>query len=139
MGQIRDALMNILNGKKYTLPKIFVAKKLYSIIIEKNVEAAVHFYNSLKIKNDTNYDLSESELNLLGYQFLSENKINSAITVLKLNVEAYPGSSNVYESLGEAYMKNNDKESAVRNFSKSLKIDPLNQDARNILTKLNVK
>ena len=37
MGQIRDALINILNGKKYTLPKISVAKKLYSIIIEKNV------------------------------------------------------------------------------------------------------
>jgi hypothetical protein len=40
--------------------------------------------------------------------------------IFKLNVEAFPQSSDVYDSLGEAYMINGDKELAVKNYEKSL-------------------
>jgi len=35
---------------------------------------------------------------------LEVDKIKEAIEIFKLNVEEYPESGNVYDSLGEAYM-----------------------------------
>jgi tetratricopeptide (TPR) repeat protein len=75
------------------------------------------------------YDFSEQELNLLGYKLWSINKIDEAIEIFKLNVVAYPSSSNAYESLGEAYLNKGDKNQAEVNFKESLKLDPTNQDA----------
>jgi len=37
--------------------------------------------------------------------------------------------SNVYDSLGEAYMKSGDKEKAVINYEKSLDVNPENNNA----------
>ena len=48
----------------------------------------------------------------------------------------YPGSANAYDSLGEAYMANGDKQLAVVNYRKSLELDPHNQNAVNMLKKL---
>ena len=52
-----------------------------------------------------------------------------AIEIFKLNVEAYPQSSNVYDSLGEAYMVKGDGEQAIMNYEISLKLDPNNSNA----------
>ena len=46
-----------------------------------------------------------------------------------MNVEAYSESSNVYDSLGEAYMLNGDKALAIENYEKSLKLNPNNNNA----------
>jgi len=43
-----------------------------------------------------------------------QEKVKEAIEVFKLNVEAYPESFNVYDSLGEAYMVNGDKDLAIQ-------------------------
>jgi len=67
---------------------------------------------------------------------LQENKLADAIAILKLNVELYPKSSNTYDSLGEAYMKNGDKALAISNYAKSLELDPKNKNAANMLEKL---
>jgi len=48
----------------------------------------------------------------------------------------YPQSSNVYDSLGEAYLANGDKDLAAINYKKSLELDPHNQNAASILKKL---
>jgi len=44
-------------------------------------------------------------------------------------VEAYPESSNVYDSLGEAFMLNGEKAPAIENYEKSLKLNPNNANA----------
>ncbi len=36
-------------------------------------------------------------------------KLDQALLVLKLNVEAYPSSANTWDSLGEVYMDRGDK------------------------------
>ena len=53
-----------------------------------------------------------------------------------MNVKLYPKSSNVYDSLGEAYMKNGDKELAIENYKKSLELAPNNENAKQMLIKL---
>jgi predicted Zn-dependent protease len=73
----------------------------------------------------------------LGYQLIGTKKFNEAIRILQLNVEAYPQSSNVYDSLGEAYMDDGDKPQAIANYEKSLQLNPKNGNAVVILQKLN--
>lgn len=44
-------------------------------------------------------------VNRLGYQFVGTNNLEDAVRVFKRNVELYPQSANVYDSLGEIYEK----------------------------------
>ncbi len=73
---------------------------------------------------------------LLGYRLLGMKKVKEAIEIFKLNVEAYPQSANVYDSLGEAYMINGDKKLAIRNYQRVVKLNPQNNNAVEILKKL---
>jgi cytochrome c-type biogenesis protein CcmH/NrfG len=57
---------------------------------------------------------------------------------IKLNVQEYPRSFNAYDSLAEAYMKNNQNELAIANFKESLQLNPENENARKMLEKLGV-
>jgi predicted transcriptional regulator YdeE len=59
-----------------------------------------------------------------------------SIVVFKKNVEEYPLSGNVYDSLGEAYAKTGQKDLAIQNYEKSLQLDPKNQNAVERLKKL---
>lgn len=86
-----------------------------------------------------NYTLDESQVNTFGYQLLGKNLITEAIEVFKTNVEKYPNSSNVYDSLGEAYMNAGNKELAIENYEKSVKLNPKNTNGIEALKKLKVK
>lgn len=81
-------------------------------------------------------DYYETLLNDIGYWFLKRERLDAAITVFRLNVEAFPNSWTVYDSLGEAYMKSGNKDLAIQNYKKSLKLNPDNTNAVKILEKL---
>ena len=88
--------------------------------------------------NRGSYKVSEVEwdINNAGYILLGQNKLKEAIEVLKMNVKLYPESSNVYDSLGEAYMKDGNKELAIKNYEKSLELDPKNDNAKKMIEEL---
>ena len=77
-------------------------------------------------KADKAYNLNEQEINALGYELLQAKKLPQAITVLTLNVEAFPASYNVYDSRGEAYMAAGDKAAAIQDYRKSVELNPGN-------------
>src|SRR5262245_13946395 len=106
-----------------------VAKALYQIITTEGIESAAGKYRDLKKNQPGAYDFQERELNELGYNLLGQKKIKEAIKVFQLNVEAYHESSNVYDSLGEAFMINGEKAPAIENYEKSLKFNPNNANA----------
>jgi tetratricopeptide (TPR) repeat protein len=78
----------------------------------------------------------EAKLNLQGYVFLREERYADAIEIFKLNVDLFPQSSNVYDSLGEGYMLSGDVDSAIANYEKSLELNPDNLNAVAMLEKL---
>ena len=78
----------------------------------------------------------EGLLNMMGYVMLNDGKTDVAIKLFQKNVEAYPESSNVYDSLGEAYAAAGKKELAIANYEKSLQLDPKNTNAAEQLNKL---
>jgi CubicO group peptidase (beta-lactamase class C family) len=106
-----------------------IAKTLYQIITAEGIDSAAGKYRDLKKNQPDAYDFQERELNGLGYNLLGQKKIKEAIKVFQLNVEAYPESSNVYDSLGEAFMLNGDKAPAIENYEISQKLNPNNANA----------
>lgn len=83
--------------------------------------------------------ISEGKMNQVGYYFLRKKQHQDAIRLFKLNVEGFPESANVYDSLGEAYMESGDTESAIINYEKSLELNPENDNAKEYLKKLKEK
>src|SRR6266404_3229417 len=136
MGAVGNALIGVLYDQPYTLPKLSVAELIYQTYRRSGIRAAVRQYQFLKRRNDSAYDLSESELNELGYQLMAKNKMPEALAILKLNAEALPTSGNVYDGLGEAYMKSGNRELAIENYKESLKMNPGNSNAADMLKKL---
>ena len=80
----------------------------------------------------------EQTLNQIGYLLLNQEKLDEAIQIFTRNVKAYPTSSNVYDSLGEALMKKGDNPAAIKNYKKSLEINPGNENGKEMLKKMGV-
>jgi uncharacterized membrane protein len=114
-----------------------IAETLSSTIASNGVDEAAKQYHDLKVAATGPYNFDEGELNNLGYELIRANKFKEAIRIFQLNVEAYPQSSNVYDSLGEAYMNDGDKRRAIANYQKSLELNPKNGNAVLMLQKLN--
>jgi hypothetical protein len=114
-----------------------IAETLSATITSRGIDAAAKQYHDLKAAEPSTYNFDEAELNNLGYELIRANKLKAAIRVLQLNVEAYPQSANVYDSLGEAYMDDGNKALAIVNYQKSLQLNPKNRGALVMLQKLN--
>jgi CubicO group peptidase (beta-lactamase class C family) len=100
---------------------------------------AVEGYRAIWKKSPKDPSVAESRLNARSYELLSEKKIAEAIQLLKLNVELNPDSWNAYDSLGEAYMKNGEKGLAIKNYEKSLALNPKNAAGAKKLEELKKK
>lgn len=78
---------------------------------------------------------AEGVMNNLGYQLLGEKKVAEAIAVFQRNVELYPASANVYDSLGDGYEADDKLDLATRKVQKAIevgtKIDDPNLGAYN--------
>jgi CubicO group peptidase (beta-lactamase class C family) len=108
----------------------------FELLTAGKVNEAVEAYKKIKREQPDNNAVSEDRLNLLGYGLLQQKKVAEAIAVFKVNVELYPQSWNAYDSLGEAYMVNGEKEMAITNYKKSLELNPKNQNGIAMLKKL---
>ncbi len=75
-------------------------------------------------------------LNKIGYTFLQEKLVDNAITVFQENVKLFPNEANSWDSLGEAYFINRDKENALKSYTKALDLDPNSESAKAMILKL---
>jgi CubicO group peptidase (beta-lactamase class C family) len=127
------------NYKFSDQPGVEAAHMLVLVAKVKNVQAALQRYAELKKTPSAEYAIAEQTLNTVGYVLLYSGHEQEAITVFQRNVGDYPQSGNVYDSLGEAYMKVGQKELAIQNYEKSLQLDPKNMNAEEMLKKLREK
>ena len=123
-------LINVFKAKKS------IVDTLMTITMDEGVDKAIETYEELKYDYEDVYDFKEAQLNILGYELLQAGKNKEAIKIFKLNVEQFPKAFNVYDSLGEAYMISGDKKLAIKNYEKSLKLNPDNDNAKKMLESL---
>jgi uncharacterized protein len=74
-----------------------------------------------KLSERLNYAVlpPEALMNQVGYQLMGQGNMEEAVAAFKLNVERYPGSANVYDSLGEAYERGGKLDLALPNYEKA--------------------
>ncbi|MFN8254955.1 MAG: serine hydrolase [Bacteroidales bacterium] len=137
LNEMSNSIAAILYNKPYDLPKKSLAFSLMDIIQKNGLESGLEWFK--KNKDAKDYSMIESEMNTAGYQLLQAGKVKEAIEVFKLNVEKFPESGNVYDSLGEAYLADGNTEMAIKYYKKSVEIDPKNTNAIKILQKLEGK
>ncbi len=134
---INTAIQAILDGKPYTQPKKSMAKDYQAAFDTLSGEKIIAFYKELKVKHEQEYGFDdESTLNEIGYSLLGSNRTNDAIIVFEYNTQLFPASGNVYDSLGEAYYKQGDKQKALINYKRSFQLDPTNTNAKNFIAEL---
>jgi uncharacterized membrane protein len=114
-----------------------IAETLSATIASSGIDRAARQYHEAKVSAPTTYNFDEDELNALGYQLIQAHKVEQAIRIFQLNVEAYPRSGNTYDSLAEAYMDNGNKQQAIANYQRSIELNPGNRNAVKMLKKLN--
>jgi tetratricopeptide (TPR) repeat protein len=113
--------------------------EFFSILDSQGVDAAVQYFNVTHRFEPNTILFREQELNLLGYRFLQDGKTKDAIKLFKLNTIAFPNSGNVFDSLGEAYLKDGQNDLAIRNYERSVELDPDNENAKTVLKGLKEK
>ncbi|MFS4446454.1 amidohydrolase family protein [Maribacter sp. 2307UL18-2] len=103
-------------------------------MLEEGIPKAKEYVET--IKTDEKYVIDENEINSVGYLLLRLDKPLEAIAFFELNVKLFPESWNVYDSLGEGYMSVGQKKSAIKNYRKSIALNPENNYGKAQLKKL---
>jgi tetratricopeptide (TPR) repeat protein len=111
------------------------AAVLEEVIRSRGIEAAVKKLHAMKSEPDK-YLINESQLNSLGYKLMGEEKLDEALAIFKCNVELFPESFNVWDSLGEAYMNAGDRKRAIEHYKQSLKLNPQNNNATEMIERI---
>jgi tetratricopeptide (TPR) repeat protein len=75
-------------------------------------------------KDPTAKLFDEALVNQFGYEHLQVGDIKTATEIFKLNVMAFPNSPNAYDSLGDAYLADGEKQLAIDSARKTLELLP---------------
>jgi tetratricopeptide (TPR) repeat protein len=145
--------MEFFSGKDPALEAIF-ANKVKAVAMVLREEGPKEALNFLK---EINYDWGvhtnewsimpftfpispkysgEQVVNGLGYQFMSQNKMEEARAAFELNITLFPNSFNAWDSYAEYFMRLGDNPNAIKYYKKSLKLNPYNQSAVEKLKRL---
>ena len=113
-----------------------IAERMARELSKGSIPEALRRYREYMADPRHAYANEEMELNALGYRLLGAGRHDQALAVLELNASEHPQSANVYDSLGEAYLKAGQPDHAARNYRKLLELDPSNANAKNVLEQL---
>ncbi len=100
------------------------------LIEEHGVETSLNKMRKMHARGGNDYYFLEAEFNAMGYRYATQEKYDEAIAVFTLNTEMYPDSWNVWDSLGEAQLKNGQTDLALANYEKSLKLNPESESGK---------
>lgn len=96
-------------------------------------EAVVEVYEKYKADPAHRYVGTERTINRAGYYLLGHDMAEEAVRLFELNVEAYPESWNVYDSLAEGLMKAGRFGAAIESYENSLRLNPENANAARMI------
>ncbi len=135
-------------------PKETLERDIHKIIIDKkynpNYVAANYMDYLLSSKSIDSLKLDETalvprlaefvkgsrELNTYGYSLLRSNELEKALYIFDLNTKIFPYKYNVYDSLGEAYLKLENYTEALKNYYKVLSLKPDDKNAAEVIEKI---
>lgn len=88
------------------------------------VDPALVWLDSLVWNPSPAMQVTEAEVNRLGYGLLQEEQLREAAAVFRWNLDAHPWSANAHDSLADAYLELGKEQEAKRLLCRALRIDP---------------
>lgn len=134
LNAITTAVMGILNDTTYDFPKKPLAKFMSEVIAKEGVQKGIQFFKEHQDESD--YHVSENELIVAGYRLLHAGNAADAAEVFKLSTEVFPDRDNPYDSYAEGLLALGDTINSIKNYKKSLELNPNNNNAIEMLNKL---
>ncbi len=148
--------VDFFSGRDPALDAIFAnkAKAVEMVLHEEGPKAALNFFNEINLDwgAHTNewgiapftYPIStkyngEGKVNDLGFRFMDQNEMEEARAAFELNLTLFPHSFNAWSSYAEYFMKTGDQTTAKKFLRKSLELNPFNQNAVEMLRRLQDK
>ena len=132
----------VLRSHYFGLRKVFAEWQLprdpATGAIAGGLPAVEGHYKKLSQKYGFTVPIPEPLINQLGYQLLGAGKTEEAIAAFKANVERYPASANVYDSLAEAYERSGRLELAKPNYEKAYALGKESSDPNLAIYKTNM-
>ena len=124
-------------GEKFYFKKIAQEEKT-ALEYFKNKEYTNALNAYIKIQQNDSLDpvIDLYRLNRMAKKYMSANKIAEAKELFLINIALYPQKSLVYNSMGDAFKKENDTVKAIEYYKKSLVINPENRNSLRNLEKL---
>jgi len=120
-----------LDYERYNSPSRLLLKS----ILAKGATPALNEYKQRRTQ-DTTQRISEGNMNTLGYALIRKQHLKDAIEVFRQNTEDFPDSWNVWDSLAEAYANDGKKDLAIKNYERSIQLNPGNKNGIRQLEKL---
>ncbi len=99
-------------------PAPITTAEFLNAVAEDGVDAAIAAYRAEWKKRGTP-PVDEATINVTGYTLLAGPTPPDGVKILALNAEAYPDSSNVWDSLGDAYLAIGDRAKALESTKKA--------------------
>lgn len=134
LSSMTTAITGILNDQPYDFPIKPLAMFMTREIKEKGIEKGIAYYKEHQHSSD--YHISEQELIVEGYRLLHADNAEDAAKVFKLSTEVFPNADNAYDSYAEALMTLGKNEEAIKNYKKSVQLNPKNENGKKMLKKL---
>lgn len=118
----------------------FVAAQARFLELARAGEAdrALELFRQVRRESQNHLLLQERSLNRLGYEFMPD-RAELAQEIFQLNVELFPDSWNVYDSLAESYLVQGDRGKAVELYERSVAMNPDNQNGLEKLRELGAR
>ncbi len=138
---ISNNILPILYDINAELPKPVAYIELMRIVKAKSIDEGISQFKSVIVSNKNNYNFNglENSLNAIGYNYISNGDLISAIKIFNLNTEQFPNSANAHDSLGEAYYSNKQMALALQHYKKSYELDPKNSNAKKMIEQISKK
>ncbi len=132
---IRNTVIDLVDELK-PIGKKSLERAVIDVMME-DVDKGVAYYYELKKTAPEKYNFdSAEELNNVGYELLANGKTKEAIKVFQLLVAEFPEESNPYDSLGEGYYENGQYELSIKNYRKSVELNPGNDYGKEMIKKI---
>lgn len=120
--------MRILAGLPPLDEPVSLARIYGATLVEQGAEAARARLDQLRTIN-TQYRLTENDLNNLGYALMEDGRMRNALAAFHTMTDLFPGSSNAFNSYGEGLEKAGLLEPARQAFQRSLELDANNTNS----------
>jgi tetratricopeptide (TPR) repeat protein len=118
---------------------IYSGWRLPNEVAIQGAEAIQNHYTRLSDKYGFPVKIEEATANMIGYRLMQNNELEKAIEVFRYNVQSYPESANVYDSLGEALEKSGKIEAAADNYRTAVKFGAVTNDPNLDIYKKNLE